>query len=237
MVAAPALISAQSWTIPMQLYRKYAPQSWSEVIDHKHVKSAVSLMKSRGALGGKAFLVTVPSGIGKSTCARLIAQDVCDEDNIIDLDASGLTPAGVVELERSLRTLAIGDKPGRAVTINECHALRKDTIRQLLVTLERIPAHCCWLLTTTNLGQQVLFDGIDASPLLSRCIEFRLEANRYLERFAERAMAIDETEGLGGAAFSEYVDVAKRTDCNFRRMLSCLEAGELFRESALAVCA
>jgi hypothetical protein len=56
-----------------------------------------------------------------------------------------------------------------------------------------IPSHCCWLLTTTDLGQQVLFDGIDASPLLSRCIEFRLEANRYLERFAERAMVIAET--------------------------------------------
>lgn len=221
----------------MQLYRKYAPQSWNEVIGHKQVKTAVSLMKSRGSLGGKAFMLTGPSGIGKSICARLIAQDVCDEDNIIDLDSSGITPAAVVELERSLRTLAIGSKPGRAITINECHALRKDTIRQLLVTLERIPQHAVWILTTTNLGQQVLFDGIDASPLISRCIEFRLEANRYLERFAERAMQIAEAEGLGGAAFSEYVDVAKRTECNFRKMLCCIEAGELFRESALAVCA
>lgn len=219
------------------LFRKYAPQSWNEVVGHKHVKTSVAMMKSRGSLGGKAFMITGPSGIGKSTCARLIAQDVCDEDNIIDLDASSITPAAVVDLERSLRCFAIGDKPGRAITINECHALRKDTIRQLLVTLERIPQHTVWILTTTNLGQQVLFDGMDASPLVSRCIEFRLEANRYLERFAERAMQIAEAEGLGGAAFSEYVDVAKRTECNFRRMLSCIEAGELFRETALAVCA
>ena len=74
-------------------------------------------------------------------------------------------PARVRELENNAKTFGMGDKNGWALIINEAHGLRKDTIRQLLVTLERIPTHVCWLFTTTNAGQEALFDGIDAGPL------------------------------------------------------------------------
>lgn len=140
-----SVLHSPHWTISMHLYRKYAPQSWSEVIGHKHVKTAVSLMKSRGSLGGKAFMITGPSGIGKSTCARLIALDVCDEDNIIDLDASGLTPAGVVELERSLRTLATGRSqavPSRSTSAMRSARTPSDSCSSLSSESPHIVAGC-----------------------------------------------------------------------------------------------
>ena len=222
----------------MQLFEQYRPQSWSELIGQKHVATAIARMKQRGDLGGRGFWLTGPSGTGKSTCAYLIAADVCDPDNFIEVDAGEITPARLADLERSLRYRAIGDKPGRAVLINESHGLRQDSIRKLLVVLERIPPWVVWIFTTTNLGQQQLLDGIDSAPLLSRCIEFRLEGKRYAERFAQRAMEIADVEGLGGAAFSEYVSLAQRCDFNLRKMLSCIEAGELVREDAgLAICA
>lgn len=213
------------------LFEKYRPRTWVDLIGHKHVKVAIARMRERDDLGGRGFWITGPSGVGKTTIAYLIAADVCDPDNFLELDAGDITPARVEELEKTLRYRCIGDKPGRAIMVNEAHGLRKDTIRKLLVTLERIPNHVTWVFTTTSAGQQqLMLDGIDSSPLLSRCIEFRLDGKRYAEAFAQRAMEIADSEGLGGAAFREYVDLARRSEFNLRRMLSCIEAGEMVRE-------
>ena len=59
--------------------------------------------------------------------------------------------------------------------MNEAHGLRKDVIRQMLVTLERIPSHVVWIFTTTTEGQEGLFEDYDdAAPLLSRCLPLPL---------------------------------------------------------------
>src|SRR5690606_30764101 len=99
------------------------------------------------------------------------AAELADDFAIEELDAGELTPARLKDTERSMQTLAIGDKPGRAYLINEAHGCRKDAVRQLLVLLERLPAHVAVIFTTTNDGQDSLFEDIeDAHPLLSRCI-------------------------------------------------------------------
>jgi DNA polymerase III delta prime subunit len=216
------------------LFEKVRPRSWDEVIGHKAVKVSIARMKERGSLGGRAFWLSGLSGTGKTTIAYLVAAEVSDPENFIELDAGDITPAKLDDIERNLRFRAIGDKPGRAVLLNESHGLRKDTIRKLLVVLERIPNHVTWCFTTTSAGQQSLFDGIDAHPLLSRCIEFRLDHVRYLDAFAKRAMEIAEAEGLGGALLGEYVALAKRCQCNFRGMLSAIEAGEMIRDCVVA---
>ncbi len=46
----------------------------------------------------------------------------------------------------------VGSTQTKAVIVNESHGLRKDTIRQLLVLLERLPAHVVFVFTTTTDG-------------------------------------------------------------------------------------
>lgn len=142
----------------------------------------------------------------------------------------------MLELEDSLATYGMGAKRGRVVIINEAHALRGEAIRQMLTCFEdgRIKEHCLWILTTTTDGHKQLFDGIDADPLLSRCLCFQLRSTQYLEPFARRVMEIAEVEGLGGADYREYLDLAKRCKVNFRAMLSALEAGDMLRETVYA---
>lgn len=190
------------------LYRKYRPTTWDEFVGQENVVRTIRTMRERGTLGGKAFFITGPSGTGKTTCAYLIAREIADEDNVEEYDSTSVTPAAIQEIERSLRFRAIGEKTGRAVVLNECHALRKDTIRQLLVTLERIPQHVVWLFTTTHTGRKQLFEGIDARPLVSRCIVLRLagdasereenDLHSPLLQFAIRVRAIAAREGLDG---------------------------------------
>lgn len=216
------------------LFRKYRPKSWNELIGHTQVKRSIMVKLAKGELGGSAYMITGPSGCGKTSIAHLTAAEICDTDNFVELDAGRVTPAAVDDLEKSLRFRCIGEKTGRAVFVNEAHGLRKDTIRQLLVTLERIPKHVAWVFTTTYAGQQVLFDGIDADPLMSRCTVYEIDGMRYLPQFAARAQEIAETEELGGALPIEYMELAKRCKGNFRKMLSEIEAGHLFRERRMA---
>jgi len=85
--------------------------------------------------------------------------------------AQGWTPAF-----HSRRPLPIDGKAGWCIVVNECHGLRKDTVRALLGTLERIPDYVVWVFTT-NTGQARFFDDDsdgDAAPLVSRCQESRL---------------------------------------------------------------
>ena len=129
-----------------------------------------------------------------------------------------------------VRCRAIGDKSGRAVLLNEAHGLRKDSVRKLLVVLERIPSHVTWVFTTTALGQQALFDDIDAHPLMSRCVKFELTVEDCAAEIVERAKGIAEAEGLGGANARDYQKLAKDCKFNFRDMLAHIEAGKMVRE-------
>jgi len=166
--------------------------------------------------------------------AYLIAGDVCDEDNFIEIDAGGITPKGINDLERDLKMRCLGTKSGRAVLVNESHGLRQDTIRELLVVLERIPGHVTWIFTTTDVGGGRLFKE-DAHPLLSRCIKFELTVDDYASQMIMRAMAIAEAEGLDGASKEEFVELAVKCKFNFRDVLTRIEAGEMIREPGVVV--
>ncbi len=216
------------------LHEKYRPQAWSDVVGHDDVKHYVH--RNAGRLGGKAFYITGPSGTGKSSIGYLLAGEVADSFNFEEEDAGLITPTQLKELHRKCCTYAIGSKRGRVIILNEVHGMKKESVRALLVLLEKenMREHLSWVLTTTLAGHQKLFDGIEADPLISRCVHFRLEAFRYLNEFAQRAMEIAEIEGLGGAEFSEYVELAKRCKANFRMMLSEIEAGVMIRDLVLA---
>ncbi len=170
----------------------------NEVIGQEKALAKIERLRPRG-LGGRAYWITGGSGQGKTSIVRLLAIEIADPGNVIEVDAGRCTVGIVHEIDRGMRCFAIGSKPGRVWIVNEAHLLTARVIGEFLTLLERLPSHVAIVYTTTADGAESLFDDVpDTCPFLSRCIEIPLSRRGLAEAFAERARVIAQMEGLDG---------------------------------------
>src|SRR5687768_16373366 len=174
------------------LAERYRPQTWSGVVGQSEVIKRVDVVRRRfGTLGGRAYFLSGPSGAGKTTIGRLIANEVAGASVAIqELDAGDVTSSFLDWAQDCYGYRPIGGT-GWGFLINECHGLNRQQIRKLLTALEPaegLPSYVTRILTTTVDGQDKLFDDCDdAGPLVSRCISFPLARRDLVKAFAERA--------------------------------------------------
>lgn len=207
------------------LYEQYRPHTFEDVIGQDKAVATIHRILDRG-WGGQAFFISGASGTGKTTLARIIASQGADELCVDEYDsADALTVDALDKIERDLSMFGWG-RGGRAIIVNEAHGLRAPTVRRLLGLLERIPSHVVWIFTTTREGEQKLFDDqLDASPLLSRCIEIRLTNQGLCRPFAAHVQRIAQAVGLDGKPIAAYETLMKACKNNMRMALQQIAAG------------
>jgi replication-associated recombination protein RarA len=209
----------------MQLHEQCRPKCWGEVVGQSRTLATIERLRLRG-FAGRSYWVSGKSGTGKTTIAKLLAEEIADPLNVEEIDAAELTPARIREMERASYCTRLGNKSGVVYLVNEAHGLRSDAVRQLLVTLERIPGHAAWIFTTTKAGQESLFaDEADAHPLISRCQVLTLAERDLAKPFAQRAREIAQAEGLDGQPIEHYIKLVNEHRGNFRAVLQAIESG------------
>jgi replication-associated recombination protein RarA len=216
------------------LFERYRPASWADVVGQDKAVAMLRRLKP----GGRAFWFAGPSGSGKTTLARILATEFAESWHVDEIDAQDCNLDFVRAMEAAFAYRGMGDKPGKAWIVNEAHGLRGAILSRFLTLIERLPAHCAVMFTTTSAGQKALFEDFDdASPLLSRCMVVPLAWHEHAptqpgpltRAFAERALTIARKEGLDGQPIGAYERLALECRHNLRQMLSRIEAGEMLR--------
>lgn len=213
----------------MNLAESYRPRHFAGIAGQARAVAQIQTVLARG-WGGRAWYISGPSGTGKTTIAHLIAAHGADPFYIEELDAQLMTPARLREVEGEMLYRAMSARPGKAYIVNEAHGLRQDAVRLLLVMLERLPEHVCFVFTTT--AQQTGLFGSEEGPLVSRCTQIDLEATEETQlAMAARAKKIAQAEGIDGLPDDVYRDALAQCRGNLRMLLQRIESGRFVEDA------
>ena len=151
---------------------RYRPQKFQEVVGQDAiVKTLLNAIKSDSL--AQALLFCGPRGVGKTTCARILAKEInkveADYDyNIFELDAAN--NAGVEDIRTLIDQFRIPPQIGKfkVYIIDEVHMLSKQAFNAFLKSLEEPPNHVIFILATTEKNKII-------PTILSRCQIFEFK--------------------------------------------------------------
>ena len=216
--------------------RKYRPQTFDTVIGQAHITTTLKNAIKNNQLA-HAFLFCGPRGVGKTTCARILAKTINCENRTADGEACNKcnscisfnegTSLNIHELDAAsnnsvddIRTLVdqvrFAPQAGKykVYIIDEVHMLSSSAFNAFLKTLEEPPPYAIFILATTE-KHKIL------PTILSRCQIFdfkRITLNDTIEHLQD----ICEKEEIKADKTSLQLIAQKSEGC-MRDALSILD--------------
>lgn len=184
--------------------RKYRPQTFKDVVGQSAITNTLLNAIEHNHLA-QALLFTGPRGVGKTTCARILAKMINSEGNenseedyafnIFELDAASNN--SVDDIRNLTDQVRIPPQVGKykVYIIDEVHMLSQAAFNAFLKTLEEPPKHCIFILATTEKHKII-------PTILSRCQIFDFkritvkDAKEYLKYIAEEQGVNAEDDAL-----------------------------------------
>ncbi len=129
---------------------KYRPATWEDVVEQSSTKIILQQQLQSGEVKN-AYLFCGPAGCGKTTCARIFANDINHgEGNPIELDAASNNGVDDVRnIIQQAKTKSL-DSEYKIFIIDECHALSNSAWQAMLKIIEEPPAKSIFIFCTTD---------------------------------------------------------------------------------------
>ena len=156
--------------------RKYRPETFDTVVGQEHITETLINEITLNRLA-QAFLFCGPRGVGKTTCARILAKEINKGTvpegydfsfNIFELDAASHN--SVDDIRALNEQVRIPPQTGdyKVYIIDEVHMLSSAAFNAFLKTLEEPPSYAIFILATTE-KHKIL------PTILSRCQVFNFD--------------------------------------------------------------
>jgi DNA polymerase-3 subunit gamma/tau len=183
--------------------RKYRPQNFSTVVGQAHITTTLKNAIKNNQLA-HAFLFCGPRGVGKTTCARILAKTINCENKTADGEACNTCPScvsfdagtslniheldaasnnSVDDIRSLVEQVRFAPQAGKykVYIVDEVHMLSSSAFNAFLKTLEEPPPFAIFILATTE-KHKIL------PTILSRCQVFdfkRITNNDTIEHLQE----------------------------------------------------
>ena len=217
------------------LYRKFRPQTFSDVKGQDHIVKTLKNQLSKERLS-HAYIFCGTRGTGKTTIAKILARTVnCEnptEDgpccqcescrsasegnnlNIIEIDAASNN--GVENIREIIEEVSYSpvNAKYKVYIIDEVHMLSKGAFNALLKTLEEPPKYALFILATTDAHSVPI-------TIMSRCQRYDFR-RISIDTISDRLKELTDIEGLK-ADEKALRFVAKTADGSMRDALSLLD--------------
>ena len=200
---------------------KYRPDNFNSVIGQSSITKTLENAIKQNQLP-QALLFCGPRGVGKTTCARILAKKINENQkssddfsfNIFELDAASNN--GVDDIRNLIDQVRIPPQTGKykVYIIDEVHMLSGQAFNAFLKTLEEPPFYAIFILATTEKHKVI-------PTILSRCqiYDFKKistdDIKLYLENIAKSEKIKFDDEAL-------YL-IAKKSDGALRDALSIFD--------------
>lgn len=160
-----------------ELYKRYRPQNFQDVVGQKDAVRMLVEMGKKGSIP-HTLLFTGESGCGKTTLARILRDKLkCGDKDFQELNAADDRGIDMVREIRQRSGLAPIQGPCRIWLIDEAHQMTPQAQESFLKLLEDTPKHVYFFLATTDPGKL-------KKTIITRCTEIKVRPLKPAECMA-----------------------------------------------------